>query len=153
MQRSDQAGSRSETQDRTQINMAQHVVLNQDSAQRNNAGEDFLLDALRHIFKIEADVAQLHDPVRAPFPQQTSSQIQIIFKALVNHNHLDRAVVKRFHRDGHVKFMDQHVAIGLRRRLLGNVLRSQIQRLPFRFWKQADKFLKFNDRIHGELSW
>jgi len=143
-----QTGTSRQFDDCAQIDMTQHVVINQNPAQWNITAQNLIANFDRYILKVESDNAELNDVIGSAFQQQNLPTVHIVDQFLIQYSDVDAGSVIGFHRHRHVMLVDEHLLVwfwSLRRR---NVLGPGNQWLAFR--KQIEQSFKFGKWIHGK---
>jgi len=112
-------------QEGAEVDVAEDVVFDEDTAQGDFFGEDGLGDFGGDVVKIEADDAELDDFFGTLFEEDDFAAVNAVIAARSEDSHIDSGVMEGLHRERHVIVVGEKRPVGFgsgrRRDMLGFV--------------------------------
>src|SRR5258706_10553081 len=105
--RREQWGVGGEFQVPARLDFSQHLVSDQDRAQRRLALQDLITHLARHEAEIQAHNAYFNDDIRALRPKDDLARVKVVFQVLLDDIELHGPAILRFEHLGHVIFVHE----------------------------------------------
>ena len=135
--------------DRPKVDVSQHVVVDQNSAQWDFAAQNLFFDFQRHILKVETNDSKLDDIVSSTFQKKDLPTVHVFIELLVEYADIDAGSVVRLHRHRHVMLVDEHLLVRIGRLRRRNMFGPRNQWLAF--GEEIEQRFKFGEWVHGGM--